>query len=393
MVTLSTHPHASSFILQLPMANPLRRGRFLLALICFSLMAAAPAHAQERWTPDLVICGIDYTNPTAWVWRKPGDPCDSTNPPFVFGDPNVNILIPSPTAPYLNQPADFAEVVKPAVGTTAAVHHLIVADSVNGRVLRFLDTGTSVTYAGELAPGTFVLPTGVHGDVDGNIIVGDIGLGAVLVFAWDGTPIGAPVTQCNGDTTPFAQPWRISSAAGTSASTGAGMFLIVDGMENRVVLCDGRMNFIKHFGTPIDISGANPGYFDAPTSAVLDQAGHIFVADPNNGRVQVFDANANLHLGSQPIWIVSNSAATANNTTVPDMRYPFGVAVDANGRVLVADSDNNAMWVLDSYVEPVETAERAHRHRQRVRVPPAAAGARRANCRDRRAFRSTRTGS
>jgi DNA-binding beta-propeller fold protein YncE len=48
-------------------------------------------------------------------------------------------------------------------------------------------------------------------------------------------------------------------------------------------------NFIKAWGK----HGAAPGEFDLPHSIVIDAQGHLHIADRNNARIQVFDADGN----------------------------------------------------------------------------------------------------
>lgn len=318
----------------------LRRGRIAGALALFgALVAAAPAHAQERWNPNLMICGTSSDG----VWPGSGGNCQASLPADGTG---------------LLYPNDFAEVIDPVT----QIHHLLVADTENGRVLRFLDDGSAITFAGELAAGSFLEPFGVVGDADGNILVADTH--QVYLFDWSGQAIGNPFSQCVGDQTPFSQPYRVTVTPGTKVTPGhtVGEVLIIDTGNNRVVICDGAMTFRANFGSLPGVPGADPGAFSAPTGLAVDQTGHLYVADPNNVRVQVFDWNAShdlasppsLVLGSQPAWIISNEVPGTHRTSVPEMLYPFGLAIDANGRLLVADAGVNKMWVFDTFANQLK---------------------------------------
>ena len=48
-------------------------------------------------------------------------------------------------------------------------------------------------------------------------------------------------------------------------------------------------NFIKSWGG----KGKGPGEFDLPHSLVFDAQGLLYIADRNNARIQVFDADGN----------------------------------------------------------------------------------------------------
>jgi hypothetical protein len=346
------------------MSQAFYRRRALLLLACLSvLLGAAPALAQERWTPDLIICGIDTSatpDPGAWIWPQSAatTSCDSNHPPFVLDTGGPDILKHDRLAPYLNQPNDFVEVIKPAVGNNPPIRHLLIADALNGRVLRFVENDSSLAYVGELAPNTFGRPAGIVGDADGNIIVTDQESKYIRRFDFDGNLIGDPLPQCanDQDNGEFLHPWRVALTPGARITPGSesGQVMIIDGGKNRVTICTAQMNFVAHFGNLLEIPGSSPGYFSTPTGITADATGHIYVADPNNGRVQIFDATQPLDLGSLPVWILSNSTEPVNHTTVPDMQYPFGLAVDANGRLLVADSDSNAMWVFDTFANQLK---------------------------------------
>ena len=125
MVILRHHQSDSDCTKNSHMNQVVSRGRALLLLACLSvLVGATPALAQETWTPELMICGVDPTDPTAWIWKMPGAvvQCVNNLPTFVMGD---DYLEQNPTAAYLNQPNDFVEVIKPQVGSTPAGYHLV----------------------------------------------------------------------------------------------------------------------------------------------------------------------------------------------------------------------------------------------------------------------------
>ncbi|MDE3179775.1 MAG: hypothetical protein KGM47_08955 [Acidobacteriota bacterium] len=69
---------------------------------------------------------------------------------------------------------------------------------------------------------------------------------------------------------------------------GDGDIFVTDGYVNsRVVKYDKFGNKIKEWGA----RGSAPGQFHTPHSIVVDNAGHLYVADRENRRIQVFDSN------------------------------------------------------------------------------------------------------
>ena len=59
--------------------------------------------------------------------------------------------------------------------------------------------------------------------------------------------------------------------------------------ESLVLKFDKDGNFIKTWGK----KGKGPGEFDLPHSLVFDAKGLLYIADRNNARIQVFDADGN----------------------------------------------------------------------------------------------------
>jgi 6-bladed beta-propeller protein len=72
------------------------------------------------------------------------------------------------------------------------------------------------------------------------------------------------------------------------AITPAGDVYVSDGYGNaRVVHFDKNGKFVKAWGKP----GTKPGEFSIPHSIAVDSKGRLYVADRNNVRIQVFDAD------------------------------------------------------------------------------------------------------
>ena len=81
--------------------------------------------------------------------------------------------------------------------------------------------------------------------------------------------------------------------------------------------CDG--NFIKTWGK----KGKGPGEFDLPHSLVFDAKGLLYIADRNNARIQVFDADGNYIRKSQhpgtPCGLFMTPTSTSGwRTATPD---------------------------------------------------------------------------
>jgi len=97
-----------------------------------------------------------------------------------------------------------------------------------------------------------------------------------------------------------------------------GSFYVSDGYRNSRVVkfaADGR--FLTQWGT----KGTGPGQFDLPHGIAVDARGRVYVADRNNARVQVFDEGGRFLAE----W------------KGPAFGRPFDVAVAADGGVFIVD--------------------------------------------------------
>ena len=299
--------------------------------------AAAQGDPHEVWNPDLIICGPLATN--VYVQNATPNACVTT--PANPLDPSTSLLFPN----------DFAQNSKTL--------DLLVSDTSNGRVLLFGADGTPKgQLGGAVSPfshnngGTSAGPFGAVADMDGNVLVADPGFNRIFLFDKTGVALpGLPsVSNCTGDPG-FSQPWRIALDPGTSIMRvlAHGRVYVVEGDPNdRVSICDAEWNFVTSVGS----EGSGRGRFESPTGIALDPAGRIYVADPNNDRVQIFDAVTSatplslLHV----ITPMDDDTPRLGISSITGMKYPYGVAIDANGRVFIADASSNQIWVLDKYV-------------------------------------------
>jgi DNA-binding beta-propeller fold protein YncE len=98
---------------------------------------------------------------------------------------------------------------------------------------------------------------------------------------------------------------------------------------------DGR--FIKQWGK----TGYGPGEFRTLHALAIDAHGRLFVADRSNNRVQIFDQDGNF----QAIWT--------------QFGRPSGIYFDRHGKIYVADSESdnvqNPGWEMGIRIGDAET--------------------------------------
>jgi len=143
------------------------------------------------------------------------------------------------------------------------------------------------------------------------------------------------------------KPVQIVANAGLVAPRGLaiapdGSVYVADTGNSRIVRFDAAGNILTTWGsrTPDGQSPPAPGTFVEPWGVALDAQGNVYVADTWNHRIQKFDANGKflLQWGSfgQP-----DSGPTG-------FWGPRGIAVGADGRVYLTDTGNKRVAVFDA---------------------------------------------
>lgn len=245
--------------------------------------------------------------------------------------------------------------------TDPAGGRLLVRD-VEGRLVRVLDG--------------LGRPLGVAVDAFGVAYVGDELTGSVSLY----DPAGHFLRKLGGGDGEFALPGHVAVDPGT------GVVYVADGGRDEVkAYRDGQL--VARFGG----SGSAAGQFSFPTGIHVSPAGEVFVADQNNDRVQVFDrgggflrcfGKTGMSLkprfgraqgiagdGAGRIYVadafqgtvkVFDGAGVALGTIggfgdrTGELQLPQSLAVDFNGRLLVASTGNARVEVfgLDGYSDP-----------------------------------------
>ena len=227
--------------------------------------------------------------------------------------------------------------------------NLYIADQGNNVIRRMNAAGLVSTFAGMGGVGgsangldslsTFSKPFGVATDAAGNVYVADAGnnqirmIGAAtgLVTTFAGTGIaGASNTA---DSVSFQSPLGV-------AVDGGGNVYVADYENNliRKIAQNGLASTLAGSGAKGSDNGLDTAAtFNLPEALAVDQAGNVYVVDNGNdlirkvtpaGQVSTFAGSG------QP----GSSDGTGNTAS---FNSPFGIAIDANGNLYVADSGNN----------------------------------------------------
>lgn len=123
-----------------------------------------------------------------------------------------------------------------------------------------------------------------------------------------------------GDNAHFGDVWN--GPSGVALDTGGNVY-VADTANHRVQIFDSGGAWIGRLGKTRD-AGSDATRFDGPQRVAINTAGNIYVTDTNNGRIQK---------------CVRSGVGGTCTTFASGFNGPFGVAVDGQGNVFVSE-----MW-------------------------------------------------
>jgi len=258
---------------------------------------------------------------------------------YVLNIPNSNIrelqdrVTAFPTTPELNSlPKATTNVFQGGKGigkerldsptgiTVDGNGNIFVADTGNSRIEKFSPAGEFLSTIGTRGNGRGQLsqPNGIAIDQAGYIYVADAGRHRVQKLAPDGTFIAEWALG-------FYGPRRIAIGPDNS-------IYVVDQGRTRIVKCNPDGQMLTSWGS----GGSGDGQFRDHTSVAVDPTtNNVYVADPLNKRIQIFDSNGKFLTK----WIIS------------EWGQPHGfedLAIDSQtGRLYASSANMNVVLIFD----------------------------------------------
>lgn len=285
-----------------------------LAIAALVLCALAPSASRGQVLPYV----------TSWGGFGPGNG-QFLNPVGVAVDPNGIVYVIdnhanclkrfTRTGGYLSQwPVD--DPLGVALGPDGNLY--MTRGGVNDFVSKYSKTGALIA---EWHVGTSI--KGIAVDSDGSVYVAD-NVGPLRKFSATGVSLGQWGTPGTGN-------GQFLSLDGVAVD-GLGHVYTAENTNHRVQKFTTTGTYITQWG----IEGSGNGQFDMPVRLVTSHDGSlVYVVDYNNSRIQVFSSDG-AYLGQ---W---GSAGGGPG----QFRGPIGIAIDGPGNVFVADTNNGRIQVF-----------------------------------------------
>lgn len=284
---------------------------------------------MKRFSTLLLLSGLFFA-----ACSKKSDTTTPPGPVIIDHPSTVTTIAGSGTNGFADGTKEQASFNLPTGVAVSNLGFIFVADKQNNMIRLISPQGVVNTIAGTGKSGfsnkkdsvTFNFPSGVGVDFLGNVYVADLGNLAVRKV------------DINAVVTTFASGFN--GPTGLASDAKGNVYVADNG--NSTILKITNTGAVSIFAGTQGVRGSKDGtgtgaQFNQPQSVAVDSSGNVYVADAGNNMIR--------KITSQGVvtTIAGSTAAGAQNgtATAASFNRPTGVAVDASGNVYVADSNNN----------------------------------------------------
>ncbi len=253
-----------------------------------------------------------------------------------------------------------ATLNSPAAITFDASGNFYVVEFNSGVIRKIVPSGVISTFAGvrrfsgdggQALAATFYFPSGVAVDAAGNTYVCDLGNYRVRKI----TPSGIVSTFAGNGVAGFAGDNGAATAASLNQPSGAavdsaGNVYIADTVNHRVrkVTAAGIISTVAGTGTAGssgDGGAATSAQLNSPAGVAIDSAGNLLIADTGNNLVRRVAQGVITTIAGNRKAGYAGDGGPAKSAM---LSAPYGLAVDAQNNVFIADSGNSAVRKVTS---------------------------------------------
>lgn len=260
-------------------------------------------------------------------------------------------------------PATQALLSQPTDVALDAAGNLYISDTNNHRIRKIDAAGTITTvagsgataYDGDDAPATtkaLLAPEGITFDTAGNLYIADSTDQRIRRV----DPAGIITTVAGSGISGFGGDNNLATSAKLSYPSAvawkAGELYIDDFLNARIRVVDttGKIHTYAGTGTPGftgDGGNATTARLGNPRDIAFDGAGNLLIADTNNGRVRVVDSAGKIDTlyGTDPTPI--DNDGDGGPASAASLGLPAGLALDGSGHLFVGTREGQSIRRID----------------------------------------------